>query len=350
MEAEMSSSVRAERESARPSQGEKQDATSLDSIWIEKYRPETLDDVVGNDQVMRRLRIIAQEGNMPHLMLAGPPGTGKTSSVLCLCKQLLANRWRTCTLELNASDERTIDVIREKVKHFAKEKRDLPPGRHKIVILDEVDSMTEAAQQALRRIMEQYSDTTRFALACNSSASVIEPLQSRCAILRFRKLDDAQLVRRLRQVCAMENVQVTDDGMEAVVFSADGDMRSALNNLQSTVSAFGTVNRENVEKVCDSPPPEAVRSMLLQCLAGKWREAHDVAAELLQRGYTPMDVVLTTRAVLSRFDSECKEHILLEYLKYVGLAHMTMASGLSTPLQLDKMLANLCRVSLVLPA
>lgn len=323
---------------------------TLDSIWIEKYRPETLNDVVGNEEVLRRLIIIAKEGNIPHLMLAGPPGTGKTSSVLCLCRELLQQRWRSCTMELNASDDRTIDVIREKVKSFAKEKRDLPPGRHKIIILDEVDSMTEAAQQALRRIMEQYSDSTRFALACNSSSSVIEPIQSRCAILRFHKLDDKQVVKRLRQVCAAEGVPITDDGMEAIVFFADGDMRSALNNLQSTFSAFGTVTRENVEKVCDSPPPESVRAMLRACMRGKWRESHDVATALLERGYSPMDIVLTTRTVLRRFEGECKEHILLEYIKHVGLTHMTMASGLSTPLQLDKMLGTLCRVSLTLPA
>ncbi|PHJ24950.1 replication factor c subunit [Cystoisospora suis] len=344
-----------DKEERKASTG-KSDASSsgngslFDSIWIEKYRPESLDDVVGNEEVLRRLKIIAREGNMPHLMLAGPPGTGKTSSVLCLSRQLLQNRWRSCTIELNASDARGIDVIREKVKSFAKEKRDLPPGRHKIIILDEVDSMTEAAQQALRRIMEQYSDTTRFALACNSSSSVIEPIQSRCAILRFRKLDDTQLVRRLRHVCLMEKIEYTDDGMEAIIFSADGDMRNALNNLQSTVSAFGIVNRQNVEKVCDNPPPEAVRNMLLHCLQGKWREAHDIAAVLLQRGYTPLDVVLTSRSVLMRFEDECKEHILIEFIKHVGVAHTTMVSGLSTPLQLDKLLGNLCRVALTLPA
>ncbi|OXB71298.1 UNVERIFIED_CONTAM: hypothetical protein H355_008881 [Colinus virginianus] len=166
--------------------------------------------------------------------------------------------------------DKTIDVIREKVKSFAKEKRDLPPGRHKIIILDEVDAMTEAAQQ---------------------------------------------MVRRLRQVCAAEGVPITDDGMEAIVFFADGDMRSALNNLQSTFSAFGRVTRENVEKVCDNPPPDSVRAMLRACMRGKWRESHDIAAALLERGYSPMDIVLTTRTVLRRFEGECKEHILLEYIK-----------------------------------
>lgn len=321
---------------------------SADDIWIEKYRPQTLDDVVGNEEVLQRLRLIALEGNMPHLLLAGPPGTGKTSSVLCLTRQLLQTKWKSCSLELNASDERTIDVIREKVKSFAKEKRDLPIGRHKVIILDEVDSMTEAAQQALRRIMEMHSDTTRFALACNSSSSVIEPLQSRCSILRFTKLSDAHLVQRLREVCAKENVTFTDDGIEALVFSADGDMRSALNNLQSTVSGFGLVNKTNVEKVCDSPPPEMLRRILTHCTAGQWYEAQAVGRVVLGLGYTPLDVVTTLRGVLRRCDAELQEHLLLEFLGIVGVTHMTMAGGLGTELQMEKMLAQLCKVAISL--
>ncbi|CDJ48159.1 replication factor c subunit, putative [Eimeria brunetti] len=238
-------------------------------------------------------------------------------------------------LELNASDERSIDVVRERIKGFARERRDLAPGRHKIVILDEVDSMTEAAQQALRRIMEQHSDTTRFALACNSSTSVIEPLQSRCAILRFSKLSDAHLVQRLREVCAKENVTFTDDGIEAIVFSADGDMRSALNNLQSTVSGFGLVNKSNVEKVCDTPPPEMLRRILQMCMAGDWYGAQSVALGVLSLGYTPLDVVTTLRGVLRRADGDIQEHLLLEFLGIVGMAHMTMAGGLSTVLQME---------------
>ncbi|CDJ60325.1 replication factor c subunit, putative [Eimeria maxima] len=269
--------------------------SSRDSIWIEKYRPQTLDDV-------------------------GPPGTGKTSSVLCLARQLLQNKWRNSCLELNASDERSIDVVRDRIKGFAKEKRDLPPGRHKI---------------ALRRIMEQHSDTTRFALACNSSTSVIEPLQSRCAILRFTKLADAHLVQRLREVCAKENVTFTDDGIEAIVFSADGDMRSALNNLQSTVSGFGLVDKANVEKVCDTPPPEMLRRILQLCVAGDWYGAQSVARVILGLGYTPLDVVTTLRGVLRRSDGELQEHLLLEFLGIVGLAHMTMAGGLCTELQME---------------
>jgi replication factor C subunit 2/4 len=154
-----------------------------------------LTDIVGNEETVDRLKIIAEEGNMPNLIIAGPPGSGKTTSVLCLSRAMLGGAFKEAVLELNASDDRGIDVVRNKIKMFAQKKVTLPPGRQKLVILDEADAMTKGAQQALRRTMEIYSSTTRFALACNNSTKIIEPIQSRCAILRYSKLSDEQVRR-----------------------------------------------------------------------------------------------------------------------------------------------------------
>ncbi|GMF05528.1 unnamed protein product [[Candida] boidinii] len=151
----------------------------LELPWVEKYRPQVLDDIVGNDETIESLKRIASEGNMPHLIISGLPGIGKTTSILCLAKELLGEaNMKDAVLELNASDDRGIEVVRNKIKTFAQKKVSLLPGRHKIVILDEADSMTPGAQQALRRTMEIYSNTTRFAFACNQSNKIIEPLQS----------------------------------------------------------------------------------------------------------------------------------------------------------------------------
>jgi replication factor C subunit 2/4 len=147
---------------------------------------------------------------MPHVIISGMPGIGKTTSVLCLARQLLGDAYKEAVLELNASDERGIDVVRNRIKGFAQKKVTLPAGRQKLVILDEADSMTSGAQQALRRTMEIYSGTTRFAFACNQSNKIIEPLQSRCAILRYSRLTDAQVVKRLYQICKAENVEYSD--------------------------------------------------------------------------------------------------------------------------------------------
>lgn len=173
-----------------------------------------------------------------------------------------------------------IDVVRNRIKGFAQKKVTLPPGRHKLVILDEADSMTAGAQQALRRTMEIYSNTTRFAFACNQSNKIIEPLQSRCAILRYSRLTDEQIGKRLIQVTKAEKVDFSEDGLAALIFSAEGDMRQALNNLQSTYAGFGFVNGDNVFKVVDSPHPIKVQAMIKACWEGKIDQALDILKEL----------------------------------------------------------------------
>eukprot|EP00371_Babesia_bovis_P000739 XP_001609386.1 replication factor C subunit 4 [Babesia bovis T2Bo] len=302
-------------------------------IWIEKYRPGILKDVIGNPEVTRRLEVIAREGNMPNLLLCGPPGTGKTTSILCLAHEMLGNHFKNAVLELNASDDRGVDVVRGAIKNFAKKSVVLPPNKHKIIILDEVDSMTEAAQQALRRIMEIYSKTTRFALACNQSTKIIEPIQSRCAVIRYEPLQDEMILTRLIHICKEENVQYTNDGMEALLFTANGDMRRAVNNLQNVSSGYNLITSQNVYKVCDVPSPELIRKLLQDCLDGQWRPAHEKAEDLLALGHSPFDILMTVRSVLKTL--KAPEHILCEFLKTISLSHMTMISGLSSPLQLE---------------
>lgn len=247
---------------------------------MEKYRPVYLDDIVGNTETIERLKIIAKDGNMPHVIISGMPGIGKTTSILCLSRQLLGDAYKEAVLELNASDERGIDVVRNRIKGFAQKKVTLPAGRQKIVILDEADSMTSGAQQALRRTMEIYSSTTRFAFACNQSNKIIEPLQSRCAILRYARLTDAQVVKRLTQICEAEKVEYSEDGLAALVFSAEGDMRQAINNLQSTHAGFGFVDGNNVFRVVDQPHPYKVETMIKNCQKGNIDAALDMLKEL----------------------------------------------------------------------
>jgi replication factor C subunit 2/4 len=183
---------------------------------------------------------------------------------------------KDAVLELNASDARGIDVVRNKIKMFAQKKVTLPQGRHKIIILDEADSMTKGAQQAMRRTMELFSNTTRFALACNTSSKLIEAIQSRCAILRYTRLSDHQIIKRVREVLQTEKIVEWDnEGLEAICFTAQGDMRYALNNLQSTFAGTGFVSADNVFRVVDQPHPLTIQSIIRSCDTGDITTACD---------------------------------------------------------------------------
>lgn len=317
---------------------------TLDLPWVEKYRPHKLNDIVGNEETVERLKLIAQDGNMPHMIISGLPGIGKTTSVHCLALELLGpDLYKQATLELNASDDRGIDVVRNRIKQFAQTKIQLPPGRHKIIILDEADSMTPGAQQALRRTMEIYSNTTRFAFACNQSSKIIEPLQSRCAILRYNKLADDQVLQRLLEVCEAENIQPLDSGLQALIFTAEGDMRQAINNLQSTVAGFGLVNDVNVFKIVDQPHPLVIKKILTNCTKGDIDLAIDLLDGLWKKGYSAIDIVTSAFKVAKTLPA-INELKRLEIIKEIGFTHMRVLEGVSTYLQLCGLFAKICDI------
>ena len=311
--------------------------------WVEKYRPLVLDEVVGNERTISQLNTIASQGNMPNLLLVGPPGCGKTTSIWCLARQMLGDTAKQAVCELNASDERGIDVVREKIKSFAQQKVNVPSNMHKIIILDEADSMTSSAQQALRMIMTDYTNTTRFALACNDSSKIIEAIQSRCAILRFTRLGDSEVLSRLVKVMEKEGIEKDDKGLEAIIFTAEGDMRNALNNLQATIAAFGVLNFDNVFSVCDQPHPDILKDVICKCTEGQFTAAAGSLQVLWAQGYSPLDIIGSLYRVVTNYSMH--ESIQLKYLKELAVLRMRRLDGVCTLLQVHGCLAKLCEIT-----
>ncbi len=236
-------------------------------MWAEKYRPRSLSEMVNQKEIVERLKSFVEARNVPHCIFAGPPGTGKTTAALCLAHDLYGKGYREHLMELNASDERGINVVRETVKTFARTKAigEIP---FKILILDEADNMTDDAQQALRRTMERFTETARFILIANYSGKIIEPIQSRCAPFRFTYLSREDTIGRLEHIADMEKVKLLDDGVEAVLEVSGGDLRRVANTLQVAASIGKPVDAETVYSVVGRANPADIRGMIESAVEG----------------------------------------------------------------------------------
>ncbi len=248
-----------------------------EEIWIEKYRPERLDDIVGQDEIIRRLKSYVKTRNLPHLLFSGPPGVGKTAASISIVKEIFGEGWRNNFIELNASDERGIDIIRHKVKDFA---RMAPLGKadFKVIFLDEADALTNDAQSALRRTMERYSATTRFILSCNYSSKIIEPIQSRCAVYRFKPLSADAVRKRIGFIASEEKLKVSEGGLSAIEYVAGGDMRRAINALQAAALLGDEVDEETIYQITSTARPEEIRSFIKTAISGDFVGARAMAA------------------------------------------------------------------------
>ncbi|EDW76049.1 uncharacterized protein Dwil_GK15259 [Drosophila willistoni] len=237
--------------------------------WVEKYRPNNLEDLISHEEIVSTINRFIGQKQLPHLLFYGPPGTGKTSTILACARQLYTPaQFKSMVLELNASDDRGIGIVRGQILNFAST-RTIFCGTFKLIILDEADAMTNDAQNALRRIIEKYTENVRFCVICNYLSKIIPALQSRCTRFRFAPLSPEQMLPRLDKIVEAEAVTITDDGKKALLTLAKGDMRKVLNVLQSTVMAFNEVNENNVYMCVGYPLKQDTEQILNALLSGE---------------------------------------------------------------------------------
>ncbi|GGN11386.1 replication factor C small subunit [Halarchaeum nitratireducens] len=306
-------------------------------IWVEKYRPETLDDIVGHEDVVSRLRSYVAEDDLPNLLFAGPAGTGKTTAATAIARELYGDDWRENFLELNASDERGIDVVRDRIKNFAR--ASFGGYDYRVIFLDEADALTSDAQSALRRTMEQFSNNVRFVLSCNYSSQIIDPIQSRCAVFRFAGLKDDAVAERVRHVAEAEGVDYTEDGVDALVYAADGDMRRAINALQAAAATGEAVTEETVYAITSTARPEEIEEMVTEAIDGEFVAARATLDDLLtERGLAGGDIIDQLHRSVWEFDLAERQAVRL--MDRIGEADYRIAEGANEQVQLEALLAS----------
>lgn len=310
-------------------------------VWTEKYRPDTLSEVVGQKDIIDRLEAFVEEESIPHMLYAGPAGTGKTTSAVALAKDLYGDEWKQNFMETNASDERGIDVVREKIKDFARTKP--INADYKIIFLDEADALTPDAQQALRRTMEQFSDNCRFILSCNYSSKIIDPIQSRCAVFRFNRLEEDDVKKYIQRLGEAEGFKISEDSIDAIMRVSDGDLRRVTNILQTASIQNDEIEEEDIYGVAASLRPEEITQILNLALKERFMDARNQLSDLMiERGLDGQDVIDAIHREI--YDLDISEKGKLKIIDNLGEFEFRISEGGSPDIQIEALLAKIAEL------
>ena len=307
-------------------------------IWTEKYRPSKFSGVVGQEEIVRRIEALVNSLNIPHLLLAGPAGIGKSTIALIIVKQLFGENWKENYLELNASDERGINVVREKVKTFARTKS-IGKVPFKVIFLDEADALTPEAQQALRRTMENYSTTCRFVLSCNYSSKIIDPIQSRCVIFRFKLLERKDIEKVMKTIAEGEKLTIEPTAIETLYEGSEGDCRRAINLLQSTSSISPIITTELVSTILSNAKPKDIKIVLDYALSGDFQQAREKLFDIiLKESISGQDVIKSIQKEIWNLPIE--PELKVKLTEKTGEIEFRIVEGSDPFIQLESLIAS----------
>lgn len=306
------------------------------TIWIEKYRPQDFSEMKGQTEIVSRVKKFVETKNMPHLLFAGPAGIGKTTLALIIAKKMFGEQWRHNFLELNASDERGIDIIRNKVKDFART-RAIGDAPFKIIYLDESDALTSEAQQALRRTMENYTKTCRFILSCNYSSKIIDPIQSRCVMFRFKPLAKEEIFEIITKISKQEGVEVTENGREALYEVSGGDCRKLENIMQSTAAINQKIDEETVYSLASKAKPEDIIQVIKLSLSNNFSAARKkLLKTMLEKGLSGIDVIKQIQKEVWNIEIDAKKK--MKMIEKCGEIEFRLSEGSDEFIQLEALL------------
>ncbi len=307
-------------------------------VWTEKYRPRKFEEVAGQEEIVKRVKSLTNSNNIPHLLFAGPAGTGKSTLALIVVKELFGESWRENYLELNASDERGIDVVRQKVKDFARTKAlgDVP---FKVVFLDEADALTREAQQALRRTMENFTSTCRFVLSCNYSSKIIDPIQSRCVIFRFQLLSKADIKERVDLIVQSEGLTITPEAFDVLYEASEGDCRRIINLLQATSSISPNITPDLINTIISHARPSDIKVVLDYALSGDFENSRTKLLDImLKESVSGQDIIKAIQKEIWNLPIDAQLKVRLT--EKTGEAEFRLVEGSDEFIQLEALLAG----------
>lgn len=310
--------------------------------WVEKYRPKTSEEIILDPFIKQKIDKILESKTIPNMIICGVPGTGKTSTILCLAKQIYSSdMFKENVLELNASDDRGLSIINNTILPFCKKKT--KNNINKLVILDEADSITTKAQNLLSHIIAEYRKNTRFVFICNDCSQITESIQSRCIIIKYSRISKENLFDKIESICKLEVVPYTNEGIECLLFLSDYDIRQAINNLECIYYSNYILNPTNIYIILDQPKPVYIQNILSSCLNNNLNNAIKMVTELYYKGFTPNDILLTFMKCLMEnqiklninekyFDNE--HQTILKIYEIISLSYIRVNAGNDTLLQL----------------